>query len=162
MKPHTSYRPLVFSGLLLGIGMGGFIDGILFHQILQVHNMLSNRYFPDTLLNVEINMFWDGIFHAVTWLTTVAGIWSLWNNGGLRHRSGSSRVLLGSAIAGWGLFNFVEGVIDHQILQVHHVVERAPETLKIYYDLGFLAFGVLLILGGSYMIWTQTKVTQGA
>jgi len=54
------------AGLLLGIGMGGFLDGILFHQLLQVHNMLSNLYPPDTLVHLEINMFWDGLFHALT------------------------------------------------------------------------------------------------
>jgi len=34
-------RPLIIAGLLLGIDLGGFADGILFHQILQIHNMLS-------------------------------------------------------------------------------------------------------------------------
>ena len=29
-------RPLLAAGALLGIGMGGFVDGILFHQILQI------------------------------------------------------------------------------------------------------------------------------
>ena len=42
---------------MLGIGMGGFVDGILFHQVLQTHNMLSAKYPPTTLVNAEINMF---------------------------------------------------------------------------------------------------------
>jgi len=29
--------PLSFAGIILGIGVGGFIDGIFFHQILQWH-----------------------------------------------------------------------------------------------------------------------------
>ncbi len=33
--------PLLSAGLLLGIGMGGFVDGIVFHQLLQTHSMLS-------------------------------------------------------------------------------------------------------------------------
>src|SRR5690606_1179265 len=71
-------RPLLSSGFLLGVGMGGFVDGILFHQIFQLHNMLSNRLFPDTVVNLEINMFWDGLFHAFTWIVTAVGIALLW------------------------------------------------------------------------------------
>ena len=43
---ETNRRPLIAAATLLGIGMGGFVDGILFHQILQFHNMLSA---PDTI-----------------------------------------------------------------------------------------------------------------
>ena len=62
--------PLIAAGLLMGVGMGGFVDGILFHQILQLHNMLSAKVPPDTLINAKVNMVWDGLFHAVTWLMT--------------------------------------------------------------------------------------------
>ena len=81
-------RPLIAAGTLIGIGMGGFVDGILFHQILQLHNMLSAKY-PKTgvdaataLANVEINMFWDGLFHAGTWAMTALGIALLWRAAG--------------------------------------------------------------------------------
>jgi uncharacterized membrane protein len=117
-------RPMIAAGTMLGIGLGGFIDGILFHQLLQIHNMLSARLLPVTLVNAEINMFWDGVFHARTWLATAAGLWMLFRVGARRDVPWSGRVLLGGMVFGWGLFNFVEGVIDHHILQVHHVVER--------------------------------------
>ena len=55
-EARASRRPLVLAGLPIGVGMGGFVDGILFHQILQLHNMLSAIRPPDTLVNVEINM----------------------------------------------------------------------------------------------------------
>ena len=63
MSAHP-VRRAVAAGMLLGIGMGGFVDGILFHQILQLHNMLSNRVLRDSLVHEQINMFWDGLFHA--------------------------------------------------------------------------------------------------
>lgn len=74
MSNWKRMKPLTAAGLLLGVGMGGFIDGILLHQILQVHNMLSNRFFPDTIVNIEINMFWDGLFHTFTWIVTASGL----------------------------------------------------------------------------------------
>ncbi len=53
----------------MGIGLGGFVDGILLHQILQWHGMVSH-YYPKTSLspdvvvrNLQINMFWDGLLH---------------------------------------------------------------------------------------------------
>lgn len=72
--PH---RPFIVAGLLLGAGLGGFADGIVFHQLLQWHNMFSARLPPDNLLNAKVNMFWDGVFHAAVWLLTVIGLWRL-------------------------------------------------------------------------------------
>jgi uncharacterized membrane protein len=52
--------------------------------------------------------------------------------------------------AGWGLFNLVEGLVeglvDHQILGVHHVRDDLGAPLS--WDLAFLASGVLLIAVG--------------
>ena len=80
MADTTTCRPLIAAGTLLGIGMGGFVDGIVFHQLLQVHNMLSAQY-PTTgldaerlVVNLEINMFWDGLFHVFTWVMTALGL----------------------------------------------------------------------------------------
>jgi uncharacterized membrane protein len=43
MNNETIGRPLIAAGTALGIGMGGFVDGIVLHQLLQVHNMLSAK-----------------------------------------------------------------------------------------------------------------------
>ena len=34
--------PSKLSGLLYGLGLGGFIDGIVLHQIFQWHHMVSH------------------------------------------------------------------------------------------------------------------------
>lgn len=144
-------KPLGLAGLLIGIGMGGFFDGVVAHQILQIHNMLSNRFFPDTVVNAEINMFWDGLFHAVCWIITAFGIGATWRVA----RRGSvplvTKYYVGSMAFGWGLFNLIEGVIDHHILQVHHVVQRAVGAEQLLWDLAFLASGVVLIGVGVLM-----------
>src|SRR5215203_4700810 len=105
-------RPLIAAGTLLGIGLGGFVDGILFHQLLQVHNMLSAKYpTRESLANAEINMFWDGLFHTLTWATTAVGLTLLWRAGQRADVPWSTRTFVGSLLLGWGLFNLVEGVI---------------------------------------------------
>jgi uncharacterized membrane protein len=146
MNGETDRRPLVTAGVVLGIGMGGFVDGILFHQILQLHEMLSARRPPTTVVNIEVNMVWDGLFHAFTWATTAVGLWLLFRAGRRREVPWSGRLLFGSILAGWGLFNLVEGVIDHHVLQVHHVYERAG-GISVW-DWVFLASGVVLVVVG--------------
>jgi uncharacterized membrane protein len=136
--------PLIGAGLLLGVGLGGFVDGIALHQILQWHNMLSSWVPPLTLVEMKYNMIWDGLFHAVTWICTAAGIALLFR--AARHREAwSGHRLLGSMLGGWGLFNFVEGVIDHQLLGIHHV---HPGASQLAWDIGFLISGIALVVAG--------------
>jgi uncharacterized membrane protein len=52
----------------------------------------------------------------------------------------------GLLLTGWGLFNVVEGIVDHHILQVHHVRDDLGGPLV--WDLGFLVFGIALIVAG--------------
>ena len=109
-------------------------------------------YFPKTgvddrtaLVNTQINMLWDGLFHAVTWLMTLLGVVLLWDAARRPDVPHSSRTLAGAMLLGWGLFNAVEGVIDHHLLHVHHVTEGANHLV---WDVLFLASGVLLTLAG--------------
>ena len=74
MADTITRRPLIAAGTLLGIGMGGFVDGILFHQLLQLHSMLSAQVTRSTVAGLEINMFWDGLFHVLTWTMTALGL----------------------------------------------------------------------------------------
>jgi uncharacterized membrane protein len=131
--------------MAIGIGMGGFVDGIVAHQLLQIHSMISNRLPPDTVVNLEINMFWDGVFHGFTWLMTAFGIWLLWRAVKQPGAILSGRVLFGSIILGWGVFNLVEGLLDHHILQLHHVVQRGDH---LFWDVAFLISGVVLTAAG--------------
>ncbi len=148
MDVQPRFGPLAGAGIVLGAGLGGFVNGILLHQILQWHNMLSARMPPDTLVRAKANMMWDGYFHAGVWTMTVGGLALLWSATGRADVPHSGRTLLGGLLAGWGLFNLVEGAIDHQILGLHHVAESAPPGAKAAWDLGFLLFGAALALVG--------------
>lgn len=150
MAEHYQRTPLLAAGVLLGAGLGGFVDGILLHQILQWHNMLSAKLPPDTLVAAKVNMYWDGIFHAAVWVMTVVGLRLLWAAGRRTDVPWSGRTFSGALVLGWGLFNVIEGIIDHQLLGLHHVHEYAID--KLPWDLGFLAFGALQLLGGWALI----------
>ncbi|SEM58764.1 Uncharacterized membrane protein [Chitinophaga rupis] len=116
--------PLTTASMVLGIGLGGFMDGIVLHQVLQVHEMLSNKIPATTYTGKSINMFWDGIFHFFCMLVVLAGIilmWKLLSGKGDIDRSG--KLFGGGLLLGWGLFNIVEGLIDHQLLKLHNVIE---------------------------------------
>ena len=146
MSEHaTNQKPLVTAGIFLGIGLGGFLDGITLHQLLQTHNMLSAIRSKDSVANMEINMFWDGLFHLLTWIMTAIGLWLLWKAGTRRDVPWSGKTFLGALFLGWGLFNLVEGIIDHHILGIHHVVERLGVSA---FDYAFLLSGVVMIVGG--------------
>ena len=138
--------PLIAAAVLLGVGLGGFIDGIALHQILQWHNMLSSRVPPTDLVAMKYNMLWDGLFHAFTWIATALGLGLLWRAVNGRRVPWPSRILVGGLLLGWGLFNLVEGTIDHEVLGVHHV---HPGDGQLAWDLGFLAFGAVLALTGA-------------
>jgi uncharacterized membrane protein len=107
-RPH--YRATV-AGILIGIGMGGFVDGIVLHQIAQWHQMLSNIVPPHTMDAMRVNMTWDGLFHALTWIVTLVGILLLRSAASARAAIPSLQAFTGQLILGWGLFNLVEGII---------------------------------------------------
>jgi len=77
---HATDAVLIAAGILLGLGLVGFVDGIL-HQILQWHHMLSSVRPAHTVSDLELNMVWDGLFDASTWVLTVVGLVLLWRAG---------------------------------------------------------------------------------
>jgi uncharacterized membrane protein len=155
-KSTNIYRPmpLIIAGIFLGVGLGGFVDGIVLHQILQWHHMLSSVRPLKTVGNIDLNMVWDGLFHAFDWLMTVVGVGLLWRAGGRADVPWSSHTFVGSLLMGAGLFNFVEGLIDHQILGIHHV---KPGPNQLLWDMGFLFSGVLMVIVGLIMLQNSKK-----
>ena len=143
------------AGILLGLGLGGFFDGIVLHQLLQWHHMVSSVEFfsPETVPGLRTNTLADGLFHAVTYIFTVLGVALLWRALRTGER-GTGRQLIGLALLGWGLFNVVEGIVDHHLLQLHHVKEQSDHRLA--WDLAFLLWGAAMFLGG----WSLYRTDQ--
>lgn len=66
---------------------------------------------------------------------TVAGLVLLWRAGQRGNFVGASKTFSGSLLFGAGLFNVIEGLIDHHLLGIHHV-KSGPNQLA--WDVGFL------------------------
>ena len=156
--PKRRTHPVAAAGLLLGCGLGGLFDGVLLHQILQWHNMLSSVHPPVDLAAMKYNMLWDGLFHAVAWLVTSLGIAQLWSAAHRPPMPGSSSAFGGGLLLGWGLFNLVEGVVDHHWLGIHHV---HPGVQEQAWDLGFLAWGLTMLLTGLALLRRAQPVAAG-
>ena len=144
----------------MGIGLGGFVDGIVLHQILRWHHMLTatDRYPSSTIAGLEANTLADGLFHAATWVLVFIGMWlaiTAWQQGRIAP---PWRTHVGLLLAGWGAFNLVEGLVDHHLLRVHHV--RDDVTSPLPWDLGFLALGVALVAVGVGLVSSGRRPTS--
>jgi len=148
----TSSRLVVVAGILIGLGVGGLFDGIVLHQILQWHHLIcrDDTCTPLTVEQFERQTLADGLFHAGCWMFLVTGVVRLATARPLPEPIG--RPLLGAAVLGWGVFNVVEGVVNHHLLGIHHV-RMGPN--KLLWDLAFDAWGLAMIAGGW---WTIRRV----
>jgi uncharacterized membrane protein len=144
-------RSKIFSAsLLLGAGLGGFFDGIVFHQIAQWHGMLSAVAPPHEMQAMRANMRADGWFHAAMWCVTLAGVFLLWAALQAREPAPPTRRFAGGMLLGWGGFNLAEGLVDHHLLELHHVRDL-PAHLPAYDWIFLLTGGVGLIALGWWL-----------
>jgi uncharacterized membrane protein len=144
-------RSVLGPALTMGVGFGGLVEGIALRQILGWHHVLSSRPQVDS----RANEMADGAFHALCGLVLLGGV--LWLYARLRQPPVAAawprlaqghrpwRALVGPMVMGWGLFNLVEGLIDHHLLGLHHV---RPGPGQLGWDLAFLASGVALTAVG--------------
>jgi uncharacterized membrane protein len=130
-------------GVILGLGLGGLADGIVFHQLLQWHHLISERRTTATVAGLEANTLADGVFHAVMWIVLVVGLVEVVQTG-RRHDLSAAR-LAGAALVGWGVFNVVDQLVFHLALDLHHIREGANYAV---YDWSVFGLGVVLIAAG--------------
>ncbi|WNV76592.1 DUF2243 domain-containing protein [Geodermatophilus sp. DSM 44513] len=138
--PPESGRRLATSGLLVGAGLMGSVDEIVFHQLLAWH-MFYDR------AGGTVGLVSDGLLHAATLSAVVAGLALLAD---LRRRGAFDAgrwwalVLLGA-----GSFQLFDGVVDHKVLRVHQVRYGVDLT---GYDVAWIGSGVLLLGAGAALL----------
>jgi uncharacterized membrane protein len=147
---QPALAPTVAAGTLLGLGLGGFLDGIVLHQLLQWHQMLSSWVPPDTVEAKNLDMFWDGVFHLGAWTLTVLGVVLLWRLVGRPGVARSRPALLGAWLFGWGAFNVVDGTVNHHLFRFHAVRELAERPWA--WNLGFLVLGLAQVALGLVLV----------
>ena len=145
------------AGILFGLGLGGFFDGIVLHQVFQWHHMLSSWYPTDSIEDLKFNTTWDGIFHSATYVFIVSGLFTLWRTAHHTDLYLSNKLLAGTLLIGWGAFNLVEGLIDHELLGVHHVNELVRSSQRLYWDIGFLAWGLAMLVAGWFLMQSGNR-----
>ncbi len=147
-------NPLVRAGLVLGMGFGGLADGIILHSILGWHHLIcagATTYCqPTSVEQLQLENTEDGYFDLALWLVLLAGTAMIFNASRISGGAWSGRVLLGSMLIGSGLFNFIEGLVDHQILGIHHVLPGTQHQLL--FDMLYLANGALFVVCGSLLV----------
>ena len=145
---RTVKSPAAAPAFVFGMGVGGFVDGIVLHQLLQWHHLLSHTESGNTktVAGLELNTLADGVFHSAMWVLVVAA--AALTIRARRHGRLSPRwsFHLGLALAGWGVFNVVEGLVNHQLLGIHHV--RDDLGGPPVWDLGFLGLSVVMAAAG--------------
>lgn len=94
---------------------------------------------------------WDGLFHSATFVSVLAALYLLWRRARRNELQWSRWHCLGAILQGWGIFNLVEGVVDHQVLRLHQVNETVPEGQRIFWDIGFLLWGAAMTVIGAAM-----------
>jgi uncharacterized membrane protein len=136
-------RRLLWIGVVLGIGVAGTLDEVVFHQLLQWHNFY-----------VHTTAYWrivsDGLFHLFSSLMLIAGSLLLWHSRQLLSTLSRAQALSAGMLMGAGAFNFYDGMIQHKILQLHPVREGVTNLLP--YDLAWNAVA-LVVFGIGWVMW---------
>lgn len=135
-------RRLIISGFLFGCGIAGsIIDLFIFHLGLQWHHFYD-------LSTTRIALLSDGIFHALTWLITV---WGLFMLADLRRYVRVPWSRWAAAVTlGVGIFQLFDGVVNHKILRIHQI--RYGVDLFVY-DLVWIGSAVVLAIIGLVGLW---------
>ena len=139
-------KQFIWAGYLLGFSLGGFFDGILLHQVLQWHHLLTNvqgEFFQD----IEVQILADGLFHVLMYFVAFAGLWLLWKSRREYALPLSDRKLLGNVFIGFGTWHILDGILSHWILGIHRI--RMDSENVLFWDLlWFFVFGVAFVVIG--------------
>jgi uncharacterized membrane protein len=135
-RPRGSAGRSVLAGALIGIGVAGFLDETVFHQLLHWHHFYD-RSTP------TVGLVSDGFFHAGSWIVLVVG-WFLVADLHRRRVTVPKRVWAGGLL-GWGAFQVYDGLVQHKLLGLHQIrygVDLLP------YDLTWNVAGGIGVVAG--------------
>jgi uncharacterized membrane protein len=139
-RPGLSSGPSMWSGALIGIGIAGFLDEAVFHQILHWHHFYDKS-------TPTVGLVSDGLFHAFSWFAVVGGLFwfaALRRGGGWWRRRWWAGLCFGL-----GGFQFYDGTIQHKLLGLHQI--RYQVTIWPY-DLIWDVVAVIALVIGAVLL----------
>jgi uncharacterized membrane protein len=151
----TRSRSPVSAAFILGIGLSGFIDGILLHQVLQWHHLLS--LVPgETFRDIGTQILADGLFHVLMYAITAVGLLMLWRRRAALDEPGAASRVGGGFLLGFGVWNIIDVGFFHWILGIHRIRVDVPDPMT--YDIAWL---VLLGLIPTALGWRVLRRRGG-
>lgn len=141
---------------VLGFALGGFVDGILLHQVLQWHHLLS--LVPgEALRDIRAQILADGAFHVGMYAIAVVGLWMIWRRRAGLSGTGADRRVAAGAAFGFALWQAVDTVVFHWLIGIHRIRVDVPNPLV--WDVGWLVVfgGPSLLLG----LWLNRTADRG-
>ena len=144
-------RRLAWGGFLLGFALGGFFDGILLHQVLQWHHLLSGVAADEAPADLRFQVLADGLFHVAHYLFAAAGLWLLWGQRRGLASGAADRRVLGFALVGFGVWHMLDAVASHWLLGLHRIRMDVANPLLwdllwvVPFGLAVAAWGVVLL-----------------
>ena len=154
-------RSVLFTGILIGIGIAGFLDETIFHQLLQWHAFYWATDEHGRILS-------DGLFHLFSTLVLLWGLYRVWR-GRARWIAISGSIIIAGILMGAGGFNFYDGIIQHAILHFHLVNEHVcnvsithgNNTLAncpqdIPYEIAWDSIGFIILAIG-FLFWHRNR-----
>lgn len=142
-------RAFRWSGYLLGFALGAFFDGILLHQVLQWHHLLSGLQ-GEPFNDIRVQILADGLFHLKAYVFALIGLGLLWHTRGEFTRPLAGRLLLADTLIGFGVWHVLDGILSHWILGIHRIRMDA-ENVLLWDLVWFFVFGIAVIAAGWWL-----------
>jgi uncharacterized membrane protein len=147
---YADPQAVLWASVPLGIGLIGAIDEIIFHQLLQWHNLYVDA-------SERWRIFSDGLLHTFTLAMLFYGAWRLWQQRQPFSTILSSKPFWAGILLGGGGFQLWDGVVDHWLLRLHPVREGVDNIWL--YDTLWIA-SALLMLAIGWAIWRQVSISE--
>jgi uncharacterized membrane protein len=157
MSPHNGSllgsRRLILAAGIIGFALGGFIDGILLHQVLQWHHLLS-LVEGERFRDLKVQILADGLFHVLMYVIALTGLWLLWCS--RREVTGTQADLrtIAAALLGFGIWQIVDVVGFHWLAGIHRIRVDVPNPLA--WDIGWLIVFAGPSLSAGWWLMRQT------
>ncbi|HEX8470212.1 MAG TPA: DUF2243 domain-containing protein [Brevundimonas sp.] len=153
-------HPLFGPAFVIGVALSGFFDGILLHQVLQWHHLLS--LVPgETIQRLTTQILADGLFHVLMYGIALAGGAWLWTRRHALAGDGASPQFWAGVIIGFGTWNIVDVTLFHWLLEIHHIRLDVAQPL-VWDACWLLALGVGPVVVGALVGRKTSGGSSGA